>query len=361
MALYDRVITPVQSQQKLFTGRKGTINIGVGLPPPTTLSNRPGCKASLDGNTATTLPNFAHFAGGAAMAAADLAITYSGTPATGEIVELEMPFILDGVDKSVRFGIIVQSGDNTAAVATDMDALLTAANNGDALPANSYVKGLQGSSLATLKAAMELQFGTDEATAFVASSSTLTLLLGSNGADGNKFWARTRSLPSLPSPLPTVNSNGIIQSGGFFNPGDFSNFNLDLQTQSVNYTPGNTLAQVVLPTSSNLSANTGIYFNVSPQVLAAISAAYASSGSSTVDALLLGGNTSAAQTQGVAIVFVFDNDNGTFDLIYLYKSFLLNTQLAYDAQAVNPIAVQIAPQPFPTRPADPFGIILYEV
>lgn len=361
MALPTTTLNPTQGVAKRFTGRKGKVWFGTGIAAPTTASNRPGVKVSLDGNTATSNPNFANFAGGAAMAAADLAVTFSGTPSTGAIVEIEMPFTLDGVIKSVRFGIIVQSGDATTDVAGDIDALFTAANNGDALPANSYVKGLQGSSLATLKTAMETYFGTDETVAFVTSSSTVTFLLGTTGTAGNLLWMRSRCLNSLPSPLVGFDANGVPNIGGFQDPGDFTDFDLNIQTGSVNYTPGNTLAQVTLPTTNSLSSATGVYFNTSPQVLQAISGALAASGNSAGDVFLLGGASSAQQLQGVRFLFVFDNDNGTYDVVDLYKCFLLNTDLKYKGDAADAIAIAIAPQPIPTRAGDPFGYIYLEV
>lgn len=361
MALPTKVLNPTQGLAKRFTGRKGKLWFGIGIDPPATASNKAGTKVSFDGNTATVIPNFANFAGGASMAAADLAVTFSGSPATGEVVELELPVSLDGVVKSVRFGITVQSGDATTDVAGDIDALFTAANNGDALPSNSYVKGLQGSTLATLATAMQVYFGTDEAVAFVTSSSTVTFLLGSNGADGNKLWMRSRCLNSLPSPAVTFDSNGVPQLGGFFDPADFTDFDLNIQTGSVNYTPGNTLAQVTLPTTNSLSSATAVYFNTAPQVLQAISQALAASGSSSVDVFLPGGASSAQLLQGLRCLFVFDNDNGSYDYIDLYKCFLLNTDLKYKGDAADPIAVAIAPQPIPTRPGDPFGVISYEV
>jgi hypothetical protein len=364
MALPTTVLNPTQIEAKRFTNRKGTLWLQKPGTKPSTAASRHGIKVGLQGRTAKALSDAAFFSGGAAMAAASMVIqipTTITTPTAGAWFEVVMPFTLNGVVRAIKFGVQVQSADTYAEILADMDALLTAVNNGDALPANSYVKGLgrDDSRTVTLKAAMENMFGTTEATAFVVASDLLTLLLGTNGTDGNKFWLAVNLLNSLPSPLAAPDANGVPQLENCFSPGDFTDFDLQGPTQSVNYTPGNTLVPITIPTSDTITIATGVYFIVSKEVLDKISSAVHWSATASASVGIFGANTAAEKLRGTRVIFVWENDNGTYDYIDLYDCLFLNFAQKLTGTAADALAVSVNPQPTAGR-LDTFGYELLE-
>lgn len=359
MALPTTVLNPVQQEAKRFTGRKGTIWFQKPRTKPSTAAKRHGIKVGLQGATPKAVDVYAFFLNGTSMAPATMLIqvpTTITTPQAGGWFESYMPFELNGVVRTIRFGTQVQASDTYAEILADQVALLTAVNDGDPLPGNSYVKGLGTDDVRTthLKAAMENMFGTTEASAFAVSGDVLTITLGSNGADGNKFWLGVRLLNSLPSPLASPDANGVPQLANCYSPGDFTDFDLQGPTASVSYVPGNTGVNVTIPTSDSLTAVTGVYFNVSADVLKAISSSIHWSANSSASIGLFGGATSAAKLTGTRVIFVFDNENGTYDYIDLYDCFILNFAQKLKTDAADPITVNLSPQPTAGR-VDQFG------
>lgn len=359
MPLPTRVLNPIQQEAKRYTGRKGTLWFQKPSKKPSNAARRHGIKVGLQGLTPKALDTYEFFQNGAAMAPATMAIkipTTITTPQAGAWLESYMPFELNGVDRAIRFGTQVQSGDDYSDILADQVALLSAVNNGDALPADSYVKGLgpDDSRTVDLKAAMENMFGTTEASAFAVSSDTLTVTLGTNGTDGNKFWLGVRLLNSLPSPLASPDANGVPQLANCFSPGDFTDFDLQAPTASVSYVPGNTGVTVTLPTSDSLTAVTGVYFNVSADVLKAISSSVHWSANASASVGLFGGATSADKLRGTRVIFVFDNENGTYDYVDLYECFILTFGQKFKIDAADAIPVNLSPQPTPGR-VDSFG------
>jgi hypothetical protein len=364
MALPTTVLNPTQIEAKRFTNRKGVLWLQKPGTKPSTSASRHGIKVGLQSKTAKALSDAEFFSGGAAMAAASMVIqvpTTITTPTAGSWFELVMPFVLSGITRAIKFGIQVQSGDTYAAILADMKALLGAVNNGDALPADSYVKGLGPEDTRTviLKAAMENMFGTTEATAFVVASDLLTILLGTNGADGNKFWLGVNLLNKLPAPLASPDANGVPQLANCFSPGDFTDFDLQGPTQSVSYTPGNLLVPVTIPTSDTITVATGVYFIVSKEVLDKVSSAVHWSANASASVGLFGANTAAEKLRGTRVVFVWENDNGTYDYVDLYDCLFLNFAQKFTGTAADALAITISPQPTAGR-LDQFGYELLE-
>lgn len=358
MALPTTILNPVQQEKKRFTNRKGTLWIQKPGKKPGIPANRHGIKVGLQGSAPKALRDWALFQNGATMAKATMAIRIPSTskPSAGAWFETIMPYLLNGVVRAIRYGTQVQSGDDNVDILEDQAALLSAVNNGDSLPADSYVKGLgEDDDLVTdLKPAMENMFGSTEGTAFAVTSDVLTITLGTNGTDGNKFWASVNLLNSLPSPLANPDVNGVPQLANCFNPGDFTDFDLQGPTSSVNYTPGNTLVPVTVPTGDGLTAVTGIYFIVSREVLDKISGAVHWTGNSTAEVGLFGANTAAEKLKGSRVIFIWENDGGDYDYIDLYDCLFLNFAQKLKGDAADALQVNIAPQAIAGR-VDQYG------
>lgn len=360
MALYSSILGIDVNEARRFTGRRGQIHVGIGVDPPATPSVKPGFKIKLQGASGKVQRQFAAFSGGGAMAAATATWEPTGTATAGAIAELTLDLTINSVNRRIAFQITVQSGDTLTNMAEDMEALLAAANNGDATPANAFIRGLgPADTTAQLKSAMENLFGTTEATAFANTGAVLTLTLGTTGTDGNNTVVGAACLNSAPSPIITPSSTGTPNIAGFRSYGDITGFTLQNPKNTASYTPTNTAVQVTLPTTTSLSAGAGFYFNVRPDVLAAIQADLAGSSATGYDLLLPGGAPSANVTQGARIVFTFENDNGGYDIVDLYKCFLFNLDLNYSSESVDPVQAQIQCQPISSRSGDPLGYFAF--
>jgi len=149
---------------------------------------------------------------------ASILIDIQGSVYTGIPDEIEIPITKNSVTRLIRVQAKALADSSitkqTAAAGTHFTngllATLTAAINGSAATDNNrYFSSINTDTETDIADMMEDLFGT--ASSFTVTGNQLKIEAGATGANGNNIKIITRVLPSVPSPLPSVISNGTPQ------------------------------------------------------------------------------------------------------------------------------------------------------
>lgn len=327
---------------------------------PTTNSYTPAHGISLGGSVARATEQPAKMTGGTSgggATAAAITVQAVGTNfIQGTSNELKFVLTVDGRTEEVVVQYDCAASETAAGIATGLQAALEDVHGNTALASGSRViSSNPNNSRAQIAAAFVATFGATASAAFAVTSSTLTITYGATGTDGNFFEVTSAVRNSLPSPLPSITTDGTPNLPGLVHLGGILDLKYTSTPETVEIKADNfRLPMGTLLTGSKTEGSFTIVQNANLRFIELVSGNSARSANDNADLLMFAG---AEEILPVGLIAVSPSViSGQKDYTLFYEVTMTGGADINRSRTANPaLPVKFVPVPS-TSPGDPFGI-----